>query len=158
MDMHARLTKDQLFDILQKLDSPFVPTTRLYIYTEGLGAGFENNFIMASHFLLPQIENSLRVIADLKQISVTNFRKPEQFENTFGRVLEKLAPDMNADLYAELQSFFLDSTNVNFRNELLHGLIDTASTQHFGYYAWWLSLKLIYFTNTYFSLGKTENP
>ncbi|WP_432329925.1 DUF4209 domain-containing protein [Mucilaginibacter sp. P25] len=83
-------------------------------------------------------------------MSVTNYNQDEEFENTFGGVLQKLTGVFGEEVIVELQSFFLDSSNVNFRNELMHGFMDERRIEHYAIYAWWLTLKFVYQTEGYF--------
>jgi len=145
-DVFGNPPEEFLLHSLVKIKSSFIPSDRVRIYALGLALGFQDDFLQAAHLLVPQIENSFRHIAELNGISVTNYNKHEEFENTFGGVLQKLTGVLGEEVIEELQSFFLDSSNVNFRNELMHGLMDQRRIEHYGIYVWWLALKLIYQT------------
>jgi hypothetical protein len=41
-------------------DNPFIPEGRRVIYSRGLQAGLGGDFLVATHLLIPQLENSLR--------------------------------------------------------------------------------------------------
>lgn len=75
-----------------------------------------------------------------------------QRENMLGGPLKKMAGIVDDGLLAEVEKFLLDSSNVNFRNELLHGITCQKLIEHYGYYVWWLSLKLIYQTQELFRM------
>lgn len=152
MDLYDMPIKEAVFEMLAEIKSPLVSNTRIYPYTEGLFQGFQNNYVISAHLLVPQLENSLRELATQNHISVTNYEKREEFENTLGGTLDKTGHLIKEELLVELRSFFTDSTSVNFRNELLHGLMSTDLIQHYGIYNWWLMLKMIFQTKRYFEL------
>jgi hypothetical protein len=153
MDNYGTPDNRQVFELLLELKSPFIPPERTLLYAMGLGAGFSGNLIEAAHLLIPQLENSFRFLATTQGISVTNYGNgQEQLENTMGGTLQKITPITDKDLLAELQNFLLDGSSVNFRNELMHGLISPKLSEHYGYYLWWLSLKMIYQTKSMFHL------
>ena len=56
------------------------------------------------------------------------------------------------DLMAELQGFLVAGSDVNFRNELAHGNMHAVHLYHYGRYLWWLTLKLVFQTQQFFSL------
>jgi hypothetical protein len=51
--------------------SPFVPPGRERIFSQGLYAGFSQDFLTALHLLVPQIENSLRHLMQNRDIITT---------------------------------------------------------------------------------------
>ena len=53
-------------------DNPFIPPDREHIYLRGLHAGFHSDFLVSSHLLIPQIENSFREIFRRQGILTTN--------------------------------------------------------------------------------------
>lgn len=153
MDIYDTPSNQQVFELLLELKSPFISPERTSLYAMGLGAGFGGNFIEAAHLLIPQLEHSFRYLATSQGISVTNYgNSEEQLENTMGGTLQKMAAIVDKDLLAELQNFLLDGSSVNFRNELMHGIINPKLIEHYGYYIWWLSLKMIYQTKILFRM------
>lgn len=153
MDIYGTPSNQQVFELLVELKSPFVSPERTSLYAMGIGAGFSGNFIEAAHLLIPQLEHSFRHLATTQGISVTNFgNTQEQLENTMGGTLQKMVTIVDGDLFVELQNFLLDGSSVNFRNELMHGIINPKLAEHYGYYLWWLSLKMIYQTKILFRL------
>ena len=156
IDIHSDLLPEAIFDMIKHIDTPFIPPARLSIITDGLHAGFQNDMLTASYLLMPQIEHCLRNLAKTSGISVTNYDEKQEFENTLGGTLEKMKGIISSDLLTELKSFLIDSNNVNFRNEILHGIMEPQLIQHYGYYLWWLTLKMTYQTLTYFDLPATD--
>lgn len=153
MDTHKKIDEDFILNSITQSKSRFIPIDRIYIYTIGIFEGFNNNFILAAHLLMPQFENSLRYVASQNGIETTKLTEEIQHENMLGGCLEKIMGFTNNDLHKELKNFLIDISMVNFRNELSHGLMSTNLIDHYGLYLWWLSLKLIFQTESYFSFN-----
>jgi len=154
MDLHQKVSKEAVYALVEKTQSPFIPKDRIFIFAQGLYDGFNNEFISSAHLLLPQMENSLRYMATQAGMVMTNYDKKEQHENILGGTLQKIEGIIDADLLAELKSFLNDTSSVNFRNELAHGLMNSVLIHHYGKYLWWLFLKLVFQTSNYFKLEK----
>lgn len=151
MDIDREMKRNVIFHLVDQCESRFIPEERKYIYAEGLYAGFKNDFLLASHLLIPQIENSLKFIAEQNQIVISRLADEMQYDNTLGGTLEKIKGITDSDLHKELIGFLADSNDINFRNELCHGLMNPMLINHYGIYLWWLSLKMIIQTKDYFS-------
>lgn len=150
LDGYIDMSHTMVTRLLIDAKSPFVPEDRLHIYSLGLTAGFQNDFVTAAHLLIPQLENSLRHLAVTNGIIVTTYEKRFQLENLLGGLITKVRPLANDDIMEELDSFLVHNSNVNFRNELLHGLVETTLVHKYGQYAWWLCLKMILQTKLIF--------
>jgi hypothetical protein len=142
MDIHKQIDRAFVFGLLEQCNGKFVP--------EGINEGFNNNFISAAHLLVPQLENSFRYIALQNGVETTKWSDDLQHQNVFGGSLEKIKDFTKSDLHKELHNFLVNS-NVNFRNELCHGLISPILIEHYGSYLWWLTLKMVLQTENYFS-------
>jgi len=149
-DGYVKLDEPMVEKLLLESKSQFLPPDRIYIYVQGITEGFNNNFITAAHILIPQIENSIRYLAEQNDIIVTSYAKELQFENLLGGCLEKISILADPNLIAELKSFLIDGNNVNFRNEIAHGMMDTVLIHKYGMYLWWLSIKMIMRTKELF--------
>lgn len=155
MDLDHKVSKDLVAEMVAKCDSSFIPTDRADFYIEGLYQGFQNNFVVSSHILIPQIENSLKHILEKNDRNTTKLTEDIQNDNTLGSILSVEKNKMldgicNQDLLFELNSFLVDGNSANFRNRVSHGLISSVETDYYGIYLWWLVLKMIKQTNKYF--------
>lgn len=156
MDFDRIVPKDQIATLVDECQSFFIPEDRKYVFIEGISCGFQNDFIGAAHILIPQIENSLKTIIELSGRNVTRLTDDIQNDNTLGSILnleqngKMLDGICDKNLLAELNSFLIDGNNVNFRNQLCHGLMTPLLIDHYGIYLWWLVLKLIKQTEQYF--------
>ncbi|WP_313187166.1 hypothetical protein [Sphingobacterium siyangense] len=150
LDSYIYMNYAMVAKLLIESKSPFVPEDRLHIYNLGITAGFQNDFVTAALLLIPQLENSLRHLAVSNDIIVTTYEKRFNLENLLGGLIAKVRPLANDDIIEELDSFLVNNSNVNFRNELLDGLMETTLVHKYGLYAWWLCLKLILQTKLIF--------
>lgn len=128
------------------VDNPFVPQGREVIYARGLQAGLDGDFLIATHLLIPQLENSLRyILVQLGEIASGINDNLIQDEYLLDRILrhERLAAFLGEDTIFDLKSVLIERAGGNVRNLLAHGLLDA---QHFESadpkYAWWLTLRL----------------
>ncbi|MBL1208253.1 DUF4209 domain-containing protein [Geminocystis sp. GBBB08] len=135
------------------VDNPFIPRGREEIFARGLYSGLIGDFLVATHLLIPQIENSLRhVVKGMGKI--TSFLDTDKGgiqdehimsvlfdENKHLKDLEILyGEDIVFDLVCLLNRKGFGS---NLRNNMAHGLLDI---NHFytssAVYFWWITLHL----------------
>lgn len=128
-------------------DHPLVPHGRERIWARGLLAGFEGDFLIATHLLAPQLESSLRHALEAQggissKLSSTGIQEEKGLDLLLKEeILEKI---FSKDLLFTLQALLVEKTGANLRNSVAHGLMDqdefyTASAVYF----WWLALRLI---------------
>ncbi|PSB30492.1 DUF4209 domain-containing protein [Chlorogloea sp. CCALA 695] len=125
-------------------ENSFIPKGRELLYARGLIAGLQEDPVIASHLLIPQLENSLRYI--LKQNDfITSKREPIQDDLLLHEVLN--APDLvhilNEDIIFTLKCLLVERMGSNLRNEICHGLFNYNRffTTELAY-LWWLALYL----------------
>jgi hypothetical protein len=128
-------------------DSPWIAEGRAPLVARALHAGFNGDFVIATHLIVPQIEHSLRY--GLSQIGVITSdiddptgTQEEQNINAllFVPELRRLMPE---DMIFELQGLLIERFGFNLRNRIAHGLL---STSGFGApahrYLWWMALRM----------------
>lgn len=133
------------------LHHPFIPTGREHLFARGLNAGLKRDFVVSSHLLIPQIENSIRHL--LNQYGVVTTKKKgsgdvqnEQDLNTLlyedsGKELEKI---LGEDTVFYLRSLLVEKMGANARNYLAHGMYDEDHfNQPWAIYLWWMVLRII---------------
>ena len=129
--------------------SPFVPQGRERIFAEGLYAGFNRDFLVAVHLLVPQIENSLRHLMQAQGMITTKLDNfgIQRHLNLGDLVLDKrLEGIISKNVLLEVRTLFVDNRGPNLRHKLAHGLLgdETFFTAE-AVYAWWLVLALCIF-------------
>lgn len=161
MDINHQLVSKELVAVMiSKCNSSFIPNDREHFFIEGIYQGFQNNYLLASHILIPQIENSLKYIIELNGRNTIKLTEEIQNDNTLGSILniegnnKMLGGVCESDLLLELNNFLSDGNSVNFRNRLCHGLLSPFETNYYGIYLWWLTLKMIKQTDKYFTIPK----
>ena len=152
-----KITQEDISSLIAS--SSFVPSDRIQLYTKGLWNGLQGDYMIASHLLIPQIEESMRHILRQNGIVSTNFTSQGiQDERPLGETLhlfETVAPDvLDSDLLFTIKGFLHERAGSNMRNDLGHGLLnDAAFGSGRAIYAWWLALKLCLLPQLQQSLG-----
>lgn len=108
--------------------SKFVPKDRVDIYERAIIAGFEGDILLFVHLIIPQLENSVRLIFGINKLKVTSvFPSGVQREKD----MNDLLTDPNAeqifgkDLLWEMRSLLIEQSGPNLRNRVCHGLADS---------------------------------
>lgn len=135
-------------------NSSIVPRNRINMWAEGLYFGFEQNFLVSTHLLIPQIENLIRIL--LKQIPIkTTVLDGEgiEMEKGLSTLLEeeKLSEVLDEDLILEFKILLSNQTGHNMRNDVAHGLREGSFNSIETIYFWWLCLKLVVNNSTLIS-------
>ena len=127
-------------------ENPFIPQGHELLYSRGLLAGLQQDPIIATHLLVPQLENSLRHILKQQGFIASNLTSAMiQDEYTLGKVLElqDLKKVLAEDIIFTLKGLLVERMGGNMRNEVCHGLY--SYEQFFNartIYLWWLTLFL----------------
>lgn len=128
--------------------SGFVPEDRRLLFARGLSAGFAGDYLTAAHVLIPQIENSVRVVLAANGIGVSSL---DQYGIQRERDLNYLLyQDYTSDIFTDgvvfdLQALLVDPEGSNFRNLLAHGLLpEQAFQSDQAAYTWWVTIHLIF--------------
>ncbi len=135
------------FDFLQiTSNNPFIPPGREMIFARGLYAGMVGDFLISSHLLIPQLENSFRYLLMQNNIITSNLEDDSiQEEYTLNKLLymPELKEIFGDDLMFDLQGLLNERFGSNLRNLLTHGLVDHDAFELApNIYAWWLTLRL----------------
>jgi hypothetical protein len=128
-------------------NSPIVPLDRAELVGKALSAGFDHDFTVGLHLLVPQIENMVRIALTAAGIRTTNIQDGIENENGLSTLMLDPSVDniIGVDLAFELRALFCDPFGPNLRNEIAHGLLDDEECQSdLAVYAWWFGLKLVF--------------
>lgn len=132
------------------VNHPFVPAGREIIIARGLHAGLNGDFLAACHFLIPQIEESIRYCLIQCRIVPSSYDdKGIQDEYNLNRLLtnskftDKLNEVFSEDFIFDLRCVLVERFGANLRNDMAHGLLDHNSYySEASIYFWWLTLRL----------------
>ena len=128
--------------------SGVVQSTRAYLVSRGIKAGFDGEFAVALHLLVPQLEHMVRNLLQRKGAKTTTL-SPDGIQMEIGLSSLVELPAMNAvfgrDLTFEIQAAFCEQSGPNMRNDVAHGLLDDGAAQSAeSLYAWWLVFRMIF--------------
>jgi hypothetical protein len=128
--------------------SPFVPADREMLFTEGLLGGFYGDTMKAAHYLIPQLEHSLRVLLQRRGVRVSTLDQYGiQKELNLNNLLR--FPELNEILGEEvvfaLQCLLIEKFGPDLRNNMAHGLMSSGQffTGHVTFF-WWLCLRMCF--------------
>lgn len=111
-------------------DNLFVPKGREPIFARGLKAGFEGDYMVATHLLIPQLENSFRHVLNQHGVLTTFLRQDgTQDEFPLNKVVgtKAFSEIFGEDLAFELRGLLAERAGTNLRNNVSHGLISAGS-------------------------------
>lgn len=128
------------------VDNPFVPPGHESIFLRGLHAGFCGDFLVASHLLVPQIENSIRYVLESAGHDVSNLMSDgTQPVKILGPLFdhEGMKEIFGEALRFELRGLLIEKMGCDFRNRIAHGFAtewDCYSPAAVN--IWWIVLRL----------------
>lgn len=157
LQSNYEITEQDIRKIVE--DSVFVTENRREAYTKGLMAGFNNDFLTALSILMPQVDNSIRVFAEMCGEVVYNIKEDNTEElKSMNAILDlpKVKECFDESLWFSLNTVFCSKYGLNMRNEVAHGTIDDKYFSSYrALYVWWFVFKLCYMytrneRNTYY--------
>ena len=106
--------------------SPSIKTNRISIITRGLEAYFNQDYLVAVHLLIPQLEEAIRNILEIGNIPTL---KPNKSGKGFQlRILDEMLRDpiavqlLTDDFANYLRILLTDNRGWNLRNDICHGI------------------------------------
>jgi hypothetical protein len=152
----------EFYDLM--MNHPFIPQNREFIVARGLHAGLNKDYLTALHFLIPQIEESVRfILIQCGVVPSSFYDKGIQDEFNLNKLLtlpkftEKLTEIFGEDLIFDLRCLLVERFGANLRNDIAHGLIDHNNFYSYaGIYFWWLSLRFYLLPVLFIKESKSE--
>lgn len=120
----------------------------LIFWAKGITMGLNKDFISASHILMPQLEHTLHNIAEIKNGNITTLERKRQESPSLGAIFPMLQNIIKEEALFEIESFLQSGIDVNFRNNLLHGLLTPFEIEKYGVYLWWICLRIYFDGNS----------
>ena len=126
--------------------NPFVPEGCERFFSEGLLAGFTGNYVVATHLLIPQLENSIRYVLNDHGVTTSGLDDQgvqEEYDLNKLVRLPQFKKIFSENLAFDLRGLLVERAGSNLRNRFAHGLMsyDEFSTYE-TIYLWWLILRL----------------
>jgi hypothetical protein len=130
-----------------------IPAGREMLVARGLHAGLTGDFLVSTHLLVPQLEESVRyLLIQVQVIASALDDRGIQEELDLNRTLcsskyaEPLSKVLNDDLVFEMRCLLVERFGANLRNDMAHGLLDHDSFYSpSSRYLWWLAFHLYSF-------------
>lgn len=124
IESEHRITVEELRPIV--LDNPFIPQHREYFCARGLVDGLKGDFLSAIHVLVPQFENSVRILLEQNGVTTSNIDE-NGIQQEYGLnellYLEQTKTMFGDDLCFHLQGLLVEKAGANIRNRMAHGLM-----------------------------------
>lgn len=121
---NIEISENNLAQLVFECKPSFIPEDSLELWYLGFLHGLKREFIESSYILVPQIESALRGWAeefcgDLAKLE----KESNQDEANLTTVLKNLHGFIDDGFLNDMELFLNNSSSVNFRNKLLHGLL-----------------------------------
>lgn len=145
LNAEHRLAERYLLSLCR--NSRVIPPGREVLWAKGLFFGFERDFVVSTHLLIPQLEHFVRMIMKQCGLKTTTLDSMGiETENGLSTLLDH--PDiekaLDNNLIFELKALLADSIGPNLRNEVAHGLLEADGAMSvYAVYLWWLCLRLV---------------
>lgn len=138
------VTKENIRFILE--DNLFIPQERIDSYIAGIVAGFNFDFITALPILMPQVENSIRLIAE--ELGAVVYKTADDgsveclsFEGVLD--LPEVKEAFEEDFIFNLRVHYTSKYGFAMRNNVGHGLEDDGLLNSYnGLAVWWYTFRL----------------
>ncbi|HDU8584352.1 DUF4209 domain-containing protein [Morganella morganii] len=128
-------------------NSLLIPPDRKCIFKKIIKFGLNEDFQTAIHLLCPQIENFVRWILKLNNVSTTVINSEQiEMEAGLSTLLDKeqASKVFDEDFLFEMKMLLSSQYGPNLRNEIAHGLIDdSTSQQQCVVYVWWSFMRVV---------------
>ncbi len=155
-EFHLDYSDELFFEVLKYKKPTFIEEERVQLWAKAYNLYFNGDVLEASHLLMPQFEHALHNLLEQIVDDVTMLDNDIQKEPTLTPILKGLQPYCNPALYDELYMFFVDGNDVNYRNVLLHGLMDVTGMLRHGAYLFYVANLLYMRGKDFLKLGNEE--
>jgi hypothetical protein len=110
-------------------DSPLIVEDRIPFFRDGLAAYEASDYLKAIHVLIPQVENCLRRLLELLNLSPTKSSDEGdgtyELKNMYDCLNEKGVREALEDkLWYFLKALYVDNRGLNLRNVMSHGIAE----------------------------------
>ena len=141
---HDFYCQDDVYALLYEYCPNYIEHEKLILWTIGICSGLNNDFIIAAHLLIPQVERALCNKAKQYDNTLVHLELNHQDQPTLGSALGVLKNHMAKEIYDNIEGFLQEGADTNFRNNLAHGLMFPSNIDRNGLYLWWMALKIFF--------------
>lgn len=129
------------------LHNPFIPEGHEPIFLRGILAGFRGEFDLTAHFLVPQIEESIRhILRSAGHVTSKLDAKLIQEQRLLGTLLDlpETIDILGKDHVFELRGILCEKFGYDLRNRLAHGFVSYSDCWGADVLnLWWLVIRLL---------------
>lgn len=137
-----------------------VPRSAQLAWAKGLNAGYQGDFLVAIHLLVPRLEAMVRDALRQQGIETRKSEKNGvEMEKALGSLLELPGAEdaLGSSLHFTFDALLGNPLGVNLRNKIAHGLLtDNEDSSSAVVYTWWLAFRLVY--NDFFVTNGLAKP
>ncbi|WP_136474196.1 DUF4209 domain-containing protein [Pseudomonas sp. DG56-2] len=130
-------------------NNPFVPRDHIDFFARGLTAGLQGDFLISSHLLIPQIENSLRYCLEQLDAEPTTLHgNGDQERDGIKFLLDhpKIISAFGPDILYTLRAVLIDRVYGGLRHSVSHGSISSYQmNDDAAVVLWWITLRIVTF-------------
>lgn len=127
-------------------NNPFIPPGHEELFLRGLYAGFNGDYVISSHILVPQIENSIRHVLGVHGVDISNLMSDgTQPVKVLGTLLAmpETTQIFGEEMVFVLRGLLIEKTGFDFRNRICHGFSSSSECYSAAaVFAWWMVLRL----------------
>ena len=128
-------------------NNPFIPSNHEEFFAKGIFSGLRGDFLTACHLLVPQIENSLRHLLEIRAEEPTTLHaNNEQERDGLKSLLEnpEIIRIFGINGIIHLRTVLIDKRYPGLRHSVAHGFINSNYFYGTGaIYTWWLIFRII---------------
>lgn len=139
------ITHEMLLTICR--NSYLVDEEREMLWAKGIYAGFDRDFIVATHLLIPQIEHCVRTFMKSNHIITTTLDSDGiEIEKGLSALLDDpdIEKSIDRNIVYELKALLADPIGPNLRNAMAHGLLNAdGAKSDYAIYFWWLCCRFL---------------
>lgn len=123
------MTTENMLEFLES--SPLIASDRKDIVMRGIKAYVEEDYLVSCHLLVPQLEAAIRRLFDLKGSNIMRQKQNPSEGSEYASLDTLLATEdaisyMGENITNYLRNLFTDQYGWNIRNQICHGLFNTA--------------------------------
>jgi hypothetical protein len=153
-EFHFDYNEDLFYEVLKYRKPDFIEDEIVQLWAKAYNLYFNGDIIEASHMLMPQFEHALHNLLEQIVDDITMLNNDIQKEPTLTGILKGLESHCNPALHDELYMFFDDGNDINYRNALLHGLMDVMGMLKHGLYLFYVANLLYIRGKDFLKLGE----
>lgn len=123
LEKGKKISSDGILNFIKNYE--VIDEVNILLIKKGLDYHFSNEYIASIHILIPQIEELIRKLLEIKKFNFLKEHKNAIMYKEFGGLLaeNELQDILGEDIIEYLKIKYTDINGINFRNKLSHGYV-----------------------------------